>query len=148
MVCAACGHANRRENRYCTECGKNLDAAPRALGRLIIVSESGTNPDERRRAQDPDVTNERRAGFDIKQFPLSIGRNPDNSLVITDDQASSHHATITTDGRQFWLTDLDSTNGTHIDGIRITEETPLPADSLIKIGSTIIKFEHFPDAAA
>ena len=148
MVCAECGHEKRKNNRYCTECGKRLDTRPRALGRLIIVSEAGTEPDSRRRVQQNNITNERRSGFDISQFPLKIGRSDDNTLVMIDEQSSAYHALITTDGLQFWIQDLESTNGTHIDGIRIDATTQLRADSLIKIGSTIIKFEHFPETAA
>ena len=72
----------------------------------------------------------------------------DVAFIITDEQASAHHAKITTDGQQYWIEDLDSTNGTYIDGIRIEAPTPLHLDSLIKIGSTIIKFECLPDGAA
>lgn len=148
MICAECGHENRKNNRYCTECGKRLDTRPRSLGRLIIVSEAGTEPDSRRRGQKSNLANERRSGFDISQFPLKIGRNEDNTFVILDEQASAYHALITTDGLQFWIQDLQSTNGTYIDGIRIEATTQLRADSLIKIGSTIIKFEHLPETAA
>lgn len=66
---------------------------------------------------------------------LTIGRSPDSSLVIQDDYTSTHHARIEVRGGQWLLRDLDSTNGTTLDGIRVTTATPIPLNTPIGIGS-------------
>jgi len=50
----------------------------------------------------------------------TVGRQPDNGLVIDDDSVSSHHAEIREQGGHFFLRDLGSTNGTFVNRNRIT----------------------------
>jgi pSer/pThr/pTyr-binding forkhead associated (FHA) protein len=50
----------------------------------------------------------------------TVGRHPDNGLVIDDDSVSSHHAEIREQGGHFFLRDLGSTNGTFVNRNRIT----------------------------
>ena len=49
----------------------------------------------------------------------SIGRAPDNDVVIKDDSVSQHHATLEWSASGAELTDLDSTNGTFVNGTRV-----------------------------
>ncbi len=66
---------------------------------------------------------------------ITIGRSPDSSLVIQDDYTSTHHARIEARGGQWLLRDLDSTNGTTFNGIRVTTPTPLLLNTPIGVGS-------------
>ncbi len=51
---------------------------------------------------------------------FGLGRHPDNQACIDDDGISRFHARISIDGNKFWLEDLGSSNGTYINGRRIT----------------------------
>jgi pSer/pThr/pTyr-binding forkhead associated (FHA) protein len=101
-------------------------------------------PQQRRRSSRSKLEKERRDGIEIKQPSFLIGREDDNTLIVNDDQASAYHAKITSDGQQFRIEDLGSTNGTYIDGIRIYTLSQLRPGCLIKIGSTILKFGYIP----
>ena len=77
-------------------------------------------------------------------FPLfgkvRIGRAPDNDIVLADKKVSSHHAMINRMGPKLVVTDLNSTNGTVLNGIRITDPVEaLYGDKLI-VGDTRFVF--------
>jgi len=57
----------------------------------------------------------------LTDAPLRIGRRPGNDLVFADEKTSGAHAEITWEGDRHVLRDLGSTNGTMLDGKRITE---------------------------
>jgi len=66
-----------------------------------------------------------------------VGRNPDNAIVLAyDTQVSRHHALITWDGRRLTVTDLGSSNGTLVNGQRLTPHVaqPLPHGSRVRFG--------------
>lgn len=68
-----------------------------------------------------------------------IGRGSDADITIPDAGTSRRHVEITWDGERAVVRDMGSTNGTRLDGIRITEAA-LPPDSVITIGHTEIVF--------
>jgi hypothetical protein len=80
----------------------------------------------------------RRIIFDGR--PLTIGRAPDNGLVIRDGRASRHHARI--DGRRgsLVLSDLGSTNGSFVNDRRV-DSVALGAGDRIRIGTTALIVE-------
>lgn len=51
---------------------------------------------------------------------FGLGRHPDNQACVDDDGISRYHARITVDGTKYWVEDLGSSNGTYINGRRIT----------------------------
>ena len=57
-------------------------------------------------------------------------------LVIRDDYTSSQHARLMLWGEQWMLQDLDSTNGTWLDGERVHAPVPVKVGSPIKVGAT------------
>ena len=66
---------------------------------------------------------------------VSIGRNPVNQIVIEGDKSVSNiHCEISVKGGAFRIRDLDSRNGTYLDGVRITDETELANGSKIRMG--------------
>lgn len=67
---------------------------------------------------------------------ITIGRSSDSTLVIVDDYTSTYHARLSRSGEQWILTDLDSTNGTRVDGERISKPTPVPPYTPVTIGTT------------
>ncbi len=74
---------------------------------------------------------------------LTIGRAPDNQLVINDPQASSHHAQIFPEGQGYQLTDIGSTNGTFVNEQRLYPNSPrlLISGDVIRIGNTNYTYE-------
>jgi len=59
---------------------------------------------------------ERGQVFDNLPVPLTIGREDDNAICLNDERVSRFHAKIQEDGGRVILTDLDSTNGTRVNG--------------------------------
>ena len=76
---------------------------------------------------------------------LTIGRAPDNQLVLNDTKASSHHAEISqaSDGQSYSITDLGSTNGTFVNEQHIDQNVArsLNAGDTVRIGDTTFTYE-------
>jgi pSer/pThr/pTyr-binding forkhead associated (FHA) protein len=68
-----------------------------------------------------------------------MGRGGDNDVVLSDDRASRHHATITCHDGSFLIRDLGSTNGTFVDEVRIGEQRLSDGDR-IRVGDTGFTF--------
>jgi DNA-binding NtrC family response regulator len=68
---------------------------------------------------------------------LRVGAAPDNDLVLSDRSASRHHIEIRIDHDGLWLTDLDSTNGTTVNGVRVARAI-IGAGSRIVLGQTTL----------
>lgn len=69
---------------------------------------------------------------------ISIGRNMSNQLVLPSQSVSSYHAQIYFEDGRYMLEDLNSTNGTFINGIKISKKNLQPGDE-IRISQTILK---------
>src|SRR4029079_17059741 len=70
---------------------------------------------------------------------LVIGRDEDCDLVLHDDQASRHHATVAPlPGGRALLVDLGSSNGTFVGGVRADGPVELEGSERIRIGDTVI----------
>ncbi len=72
----------------------------------------------------------------------SIGRTPDNSISFPDDpNVSRHHAEIEVRDGEYWLIDLGSSNGTTVNGEKLTGERYLsPGDAIVLGGTSRIEF--------
>jgi len=70
--------------------------------------------------------------------PLQIGRDC-SGLLLTDPQISRLHLEIRAEAGQLVVTDLDSTNGSIIDGRPLTEPTALMAGSIVRLGDTTVE---------
>jgi len=69
---------------------------------------------------------------------LSLGRSPDNDVLIDDPLVSRHHARIHVKAGQVFIEDLGSANGTRVNGMRITGLHPLRPGDQITIGNTVL----------
>ena len=75
---------------------------------------------------------------------LKIGRSSTNDIVIGDVTVSSQHAIITVlDTKEVRIKDLNSTNGTYVNGRRITTETAITASDVIKVGNSTIDWVKY-----
>lgn len=123
-ICKHCGHNNRDANKFCTQCGLRLDVANEFSTRLIMLTD-----------------NKNKAMFELFEGDNYIGREVENSIVIGDKQVSKRHALISYDGERYWITDLRSKNGVYVNGRKIKDKEALSDGCLIKIGSSIFKFQ-------
>ena len=79
--------------------------------------------------------------------PCKIGRDPSVAFALDDAQASRHHAEVAADGTGLSVTDLQSRNGTYVDGERVAQpRRPLPVGSTLRCGKTL--FRVVADVAA
>jgi len=72
--------------------------------------------------------------------PLTIGRLPESTVVVSDPNASRRHAEIRRSGNEVVVIDLDSTNGTRVNGIPVRERTLVDGDEIV-VGTTFLRFE-------
>lgn len=93
------------------------------MGKLIVTDSSG-------KVQEYPLDKER----------LSIGRHPDNDIALNDKAVSGRHAVVITILKDSFLEDLDSTNGTQVNGRTITKH-PLTHGDQIAIGRNTLKYE-------
>ena len=62
-----------------------------------------------------------------------IGRAPDCDLVVNQLEVSAHHCCLTEAADGFVLSDLQSSNGTFVNGQRITAEVPITRDDCVTL---------------
>lgn len=74
--------------------------------------------------------------IELDEDLVTIGRSSDSTLVIVDEYTSTYHARLVRTGEQWILTDLDSTNGTKLDGARVTKSVPVAPFTPVTIGTT------------
>lgn len=74
--------------------------------------------------------------------PITIGRSSESGLVIRDDYTSTHHARVVLWNDTWMLQDLDSTNGTFLNGQRVDMPTRVPLNTPIKIGTTTFELRR------
>ncbi|MDX9719514.1 MAG: FHA domain-containing protein [Myxococcota bacterium] len=72
---------------------------------------------------------------------ISLGARPDNTVRIESPQVSGRHARITFESGRYTLVDLNSTNGTYINGTRILAPSPLQLGDRIGFGSYVFVFD-------
>jgi hypothetical protein len=78
------------------------------------------------------------------EFPLAadrqilVGRSSDLEMVLVEDMVSRKHARISVTGDQIWIEDLNSTNGTFVNGEKI-QRTRLKEGDRVLIGTSILK---------
>lgn len=71
--------------------------------------------------------------------PLLLGRGTDAAIRLDDDYVSSRHARFATNGEQWFVEDLGSTNGTYLGKQRITSPTPIGTGISVRLGKTTVE---------
>jgi hypothetical protein len=88
-----------------------------------------------------------RPAVDIDRARITIGRIAENDVQLVDDKVSRHHAVIEMhDGGRVVLRDLDSRNGTFVDGIRLSGSRVLTGGERLQFGDEQLRVE--PDSVA
>jgi hypothetical protein len=99
----------------------------RELGRLVVVKSPAL--------QDGEV-------YTLDSSPLTIGRGANNDVPISGDEyASTRHARFEPRRDGVYVEDIGSTNGTFVNGIRLTRERKLTPGDVVRIGETDLRFE-------
>ncbi|HLY67471.1 MAG TPA: FHA domain-containing protein [Chloroflexota bacterium] len=99
---------------------------PSSLVRLRVVS-SGNNG----------VANE---AFDLWSS-ATLGRAPDNTIVLPDGSVSAHHAAIRQEHGQWWVEDLHSTNGTAVNETWVHGTAAVYPGDVIRLGQALLRLE-------
>lgn len=84
---------------------------------------------------------ERGCVFSKLSLPVSIGREEDNDIQLNDDRVSRFHAKLQDHGGRVILTDLDSTNGTRVNGHPIQMRVMQHGD-IIGVGRCVVLFHQ------
>ena len=132
MLCPVCHVHARRGFPFCLRCGQ---AIKRGGGTAVPPAELHVGGDQ---------------AFALGRPCTSIGRSPDNDLVIDDPYVSRYHARIWRDPDGYRLEDLDSLNGTFVNGQRMAAGGTLQVNDrdTVGVGPTIcLSFEQ-PRTAA
>ncbi len=84
---------------------------------------------------------------------VTIGRAPTNAIVVKDERCSRNHAEIFQVQHQWTLRDLDSRNGTQVDGEPVSSDYSLEPGDIIRIGNSHLAFvdnlsHAFPDPSS
>ncbi len=78
--------------------------------------------------------------FDL-EGTTSVGRSPENTLSLADNEVSRRHAIIQLQGeKEFWIVDLGSSNGTYLNGRRISQPVQLQRGDVLIFSSVELRF--------
>jgi pSer/pThr/pTyr-binding forkhead associated (FHA) protein len=78
--------------------------------------------------------------YDLKVEKTTVGRVSDNTFEIPEASVSSHHAEIILQGNDVLIKDLNSTNGTFINGNQVTEAVLKPGQ-ILRLGTIEMRLE-------
>jgi pSer/pThr/pTyr-binding forkhead associated (FHA) protein len=107
-------------------------AAAVGLGRthtgvLIVLSSPALDPGTER---------------ELDSSAVTVGRSAENDLVLNSDEfASTKHARIEPRRDGVWVEDLDSTNGTFVNGMKVKQRHKLSPGDVIRVGETDLRYE-------
>jgi hypothetical protein len=100
---------------------------PIEAGRLVVVTSPTLQEGEERT---------------LDSSPLTVGRGPQNDVPLErDDYASAQHARIEPRRDGVWVEDTGSTNGTYLNGIKLTRARKLTPGDVVRIGETELRYE-------
>jgi hypothetical protein len=80
--------------------------------------------------------------WELDSSPLTFGRSSQNDVELKrDEYASSTHARLEPRRDGVWLEDIGSTNGTYLNGMRLTRPKRLTSGDVVRIGETELRYE-------
>jgi len=100
------------------------------MARLVVLSEGYTG-----------------RTYELKVEKTTVGRLEDNAFQIPDPSVSSHHCEIILKGEEVIVKDLNSTNGSYINGEQVTE-APLKSGQILRLGQIDVRLETTPPPSA
>jgi pSer/pThr/pTyr-binding forkhead associated (FHA) protein len=70
---------------------------------------------------------------------ITLGRGGDSTIRLDDDYVSTRHARFVTNGEEWFIEDMGSTNGTYIGSTRVTRATAITPGTAVRLGKTIVE---------
>ena len=86
--------------------------------------------------------------YDLEQPLIRVGRSPEMDIVIDNASVSRWQAEIQHQSDHWVVRDIGSSNGTFVNGQRLTDDHPLRAGDAISFGKVSLFFEHVPAGEA
>jgi pSer/pThr/pTyr-binding forkhead associated (FHA) protein len=81
--------------------------------------------------------------FELDSSPLTVGRAAQNDVSIDGDEfASARHVRVEPRRDGVWVSDVGSTNGTYVNGVRIDRPRKLVQGDVVRVGETELRFEE------
>jgi len=122
--CAICQHQNRHGAFFCAQCGTKLHFMEMP-GAVVVEINSGGESEN----------------HSVSSRVTYIGRSQSNQIVLANQGISKHHAKITFADGEYQIEDLDSVNGTFVNGKRSNGRSKIGSGDLIRLGSVLVKFQ-------
>ncbi|MEW6059965.1 MAG: FHA domain-containing protein [Actinomycetota bacterium] len=147
MYCTRCGHPNKDEARYCANCGGPLqEEATLSLSPVEVEDESTEEfpfPGEELKPGQALLMVKRgpNAGstFLVDKDVATAGRSPDSDVFLDDVTVSRRHAEVRREGREFFVHDRGSLNGTYVNR-ELVESARLASGDEVQIGKFRLVF--------
>jgi len=81
--------------------------------------------------------------YQLDSSPLTVGRGTQNDVSIDGDEfASARHVRVEPRRDGVWVSDVGSTNGTYVNGVRIDRPRKLVQGDVVRVGETELRFEE------
>jgi putative peptide zinc metalloprotease protein len=143
ILCPNCRYKTPSGYILCKHCGTPLPGAtaPATLLSISIQTKDAyfCKPTLIPVEEGPNVS------FILSPGVTQIGRMVDNAVVLVDGLVSRHHAVINRDqAGDYFVVDLNSTNGTFLNEVRLSSPMPVKAGDTLRIGNTTLRFEDSP----
>ena len=130
IICPNCKFKTLSGYVLCKHCGKPLPGAVLPVIQNLSLT-----------VLDPNGESQPSSSLILSPITISIGRTPDNSIVLADKEASRHHAAIFQDkDGNHCVEDLHSTNGTFLNGSRLIGPARVTNGDKLRIGTTDLQF--------
>jgi hypothetical protein len=101
---------------------------PLAMGRLVVIKSTAIDENSE---------------FVLDSSGITIGRGRPNDVALDGDEfASAKHARVEPRRDGVWIEDIGSTNGTFVNGIRLSRPRKLAVGDLVRVGETDLRFEE------
>jgi hypothetical protein len=101
---------------------------PPRMGRLVVL-------------QSPAL--DERTEFALDSAGITIGRSAQNDVALDQDEfASASHARVEPRQDGVWLEDVGSTNGTFLNGVKVSRPRKLKPGDLVRVGETDLRFDE------
>ncbi|MXN62684.1 FHA domain-containing protein [Bacillus sp. BGMRC0062] len=79
------------------------------------------------------------SSYQLGAAPVMLGRSPEATVPLEDDYASGRHARLFPQGSRWFLEDLGSTNGTFVQGQKLTRAAAVEPGVQFRVGRTVME---------